>query len=74
MCSCILYAFEENVSIEYGRGGDGREMCAKRAKSCEQQKVQASRRSRPDGTRPLSLSLADYKSNKEKGRDGLPKS
>jgi len=41
-----------------GRVGVGREICAKRAKSGERQKVQASRRSRPDGTRPLSLSLS----------------
>jgi hypothetical protein len=55
--------------------GEGREICAERAKSGERQKVQASRRSRPDGTRPfaLSLSLSDYKSNKAKGGMGSPR-
>lgn len=48
---CIYRIWEKE------RRREGREICEKRAKSGERQKVQASHRSRPDGTRPLSFSL-----------------
>jgi hypothetical protein len=60
MCSCILYAFEGNVSIEYGRRREG-EKGERYAR--KERKVASGRRCRPATEavlmeRVLSLSLS----------------